>query len=582
MTITQQPQTASFAGAYEDSRVLAQWLRRFGGVVAMYVAVTLATGATWMGDTVDYVESIVYYNHGIDHWMWDFAHLLWRPLGWLVSVIVAPLTRLVVGRSESLNVMLTLNAISWIAGLAALLALFSLATHFSGRAWIAYTVAAGFLFTQSVLNWTHAGSAYIPGLALLLAALQLIVLDRQQTWRTAIISGVLLAAAVCVWVPYLLVVPAVVLAPAILSGATRARLRAAVYAFAAFTICTGIAYLAVMGAQHMTSIQQLRDWIALSSHGVDYHGGKRMIFGYTRAFLNTGNDGVMFKRYLLHDPFNPVTLRDLLGATIWKIAFVHLFSAILVVKLFATNKRLFVLFAIAAMPVLTLAFFFGSSEPERYLPLVPVFFIAIASCLATPSRFFRSATLAFLAAVIAVNSAAMAKPVLDRDADRAAARVGALIPRLDDRSIVFTATYQDELMTFARTYPFHALNRSGRLHVSTLVSPGTSWNEHWCEDFASRVLTTWKRGGTTWVALRVRSERPLADWRWSEGDDARVSWHDFPLLFSHVDLGESVGGSDGFVQLLPTSKNKQFLSSLTTPALIAERNSARSQSASHN
>jgi hypothetical protein len=235
------------------------------------------------------------------------------------------------------------------------------------------------------------------------------------------------------------------------------------------------------------------------------------------------------------------------------------------------NKRILALFIINSVPVMGLAFFFASSEPERYMPLFPMLFIALAVCLSGPSRIFKTTAFAFFAVMIVTNAAAMLKPVLDRKQEAAVSRVRDLLPRLDDRTLVFAATYQDDLMIFSRTYPFHPVNRSGRLHLSALVSPGTSWNLHWAEDFASRVLSTWKESGATWISRRALSQRPRPEWNWAEGDDRRVSWKDFPLLFSHLDLGESVGGDDGFVQLLPSPKNQQFLSNLTTHCLVAER-----------
>ena len=550
-----------------------QSLRRYAFVVAAYITATMITRANWMGDTVDYVESIVQFSRGVDHWMWDFAHLLWRPLGWVLSTAFAPLTRLLAGDDPHLNVMLTLNAISWIAGLVCVVCMYSLARAISGRAWIANVVSLAFVFTHVFLNWAQAGSAYVPGLAFLLVGFQILLKPSDTDARTSILAGAALAGAVCLWVPYVLVIPATLLAPICLFGFTRERFRSALKTAAVFSLFTVVVYGAVIVGLKLTTVDQLKAWIALSGHGIDYSGAKRMIFGFARSFVNMGNDGLVFKRYLLHDPFNPVALRDLFGPTLLKLAVVYLFIAALIINLLfvSHSKRILSLLMINGVPVVALAFFFASSEPERYLPLFPTFFIAIASCLSGPSRAFKTIALGSFAAMIATNSAAMARPVLEQRQQTALARIESLLPRLSKRSIVFAATYQDDLVTFNRTFPFHPVNRSGRLHLSVLVSPGTSWNLHWCEDFASRVLSTWRAGGATWISRRALSPRPLSEWNWAEGDDRRVSWKDFPLLFSHLELGESVGGADGFVQLLPTPHNELFLSRLTTSALIAER-----------
>lgn len=554
---------------------LVQWVRRFGFVVATYLVVTLSTSSPSMGDTVDYVESIVLFSKGVNHWMWDFAHLLWRPLGWVLSSLFAPVTRLFVGSNQALNVMLTLNSVSWVAGLVTVICLHSLALRVSRRTWIANTVSLLFVFTNVFLTWTQVGSAYVPGLALVLVALHISMMRAEHSVdvRTAILAGTALAGAVCVWVPYILVVPTVAAAGLCLFGLTRERIRFAVQTTLAFSIITAVAYLAVIAELRFTTLKEVTQWIIASGHGVDYAGFKRMCFGFARAFVNMGNDGVLFKRYFLRDPFNPVLLRDLFGIALWKIGAVYgfVFSVLGTLVASRNNKGILALFVINSVPVTGLAFFFGSSEPERYLPLFPMFFLALAASLRVPARTFRAIVFAFVCVVVVTNTAVMAWPSADRKQKEAEARLSVIWARLDARSLVFAATFQDELVTFNRTYPFHPINRSGRFRISALVSPGTSWNLHWCEDFASRALLTWKRGGTTWVSRRALARHPRPEWNWAEGDDRRVSWNDFPLLFSHLELGQPAGGADGFVQLLPTAKNEEFLSRLTTRHLVEER-----------
>lgn len=541
-------------------------LPRWSFAALTYVIATLVTGANWLGDTVDYVESIVLFSRGVDHWMWDFAHLLWRSLGWVLSTLFAPATRVFVGPDERLNVILTLNAVSWISGFVCVILIHSLALQVSGREWIANFVSIASVFTYCFFNWSRAGSAYVPGLALLLTGMLLSMRNSRS-----ILAGIAAGAAVCLWVPYLLIVPAALMAPLILFGLTRERVHFATRCAIVAALVTAVAYLSVMAGLRLTTIEQVRAWIAWSGHGVEYSGAKRVVFGFARAFLDMGHDGLLFKRYLLKDPYNPVTLRDLAGATVVKLSVVYGFAASLIVTLMRFSRRFLVLLAVGFLPVLGLALLFGGSEPERYLPLFPIGFMALASGLSAPSRLFKAIAVAFFSVVAVTNVAAMANPVLERREEAAAERVRDLLPRLDERSLVFAATYQDELMTFNRTFPFHPVNRSSRFHLSVLVSPGTSWNTHWCEDFAARALSTWRHGGTTWVSKRALATRPLPEWSWAEGDDRRVSWSDFPRLLSHLDLGEAVGGADGFVQLLPSLHNMRYLSHLTTSALVAER-----------
>jgi hypothetical protein len=279
-----------------------------------------------------------------------------------------------------------------------------------------------------------------------------------------------------------------------------------------------------------------------------------------------GNDGLLFKRYLLSDPFNPVSLRQLIGLSLWKVAFFYLFALTVVISLFDSrqSRRVLGLLVVNSVPVIGFAIFFAGSDIERYLALYPLMFLSISISLSTeralPIR--KAAVLAFIAVMIVTNSTAMAKSKLDRKQEASAARIRDLVPRLDGRTMVFVANWQDELINFRRAYPFHPINRGGHFHLDALVTPGTSENLHWREDFAWRTLSTWSGGGAVWISRRVLSVRPRAEWNWCEGDDRRVSWRDFKSLFSQLEIAESIGGEDGFMRLSRSSRNEQFLSRL--------------------
>jgi hypothetical protein len=539
---------------------LLHWVRRHGFIGAAYIAGTFATRANSMADTVDYVESITLFERGVNHWMWDFAHLFWRPLGWILSFVFAPVTALFVGENDRLNVLLTLTSVSWLAGLLCVVLIHALVGRLTGRTWVANAVALALIFTHGFLNFAQAGTSYILGMALLLSGLYLLVAT-----EAPILAGAALAAAVCLWVPYVLAIPAAVLAPLFLVRFDGARARLALHTAVAFAFFTGVAYLAVMVGLRLHTVDEIRSWIAWSSHGTDFGGAKRVIFGFARTFIDMGNDGLLFKRYLLSDPFNPVSLRDLVVGSLWKLGIFYLFVASVVVSLFYSpqSRRVLALLLVNSIPVIGFAVFFAGSDMERYFAVYPLLFLAIASCLANRSpRILKSFVVVFIALMILVNSTAMARSVLDRKQDTAASRIRDLLPRIDRRTLVLVANWQDDLINFTRAYPFHPINRSGRLHVNALVTPGTSWNLHWREDFASNVLSRWSEGGAVWISRRILSPRPRAEWNWTEGDDRRVSWKDFPTLLSHLDLGESVGGADGFALLLRSPKNEQFLRSL--------------------
>ncbi|HYG81629.1 MAG TPA: hypothetical protein VD861_14635, partial [Pyrinomonadaceae bacterium] len=299
------------------------------------------------------------------------------------------------------------------------------------------------------------------------------------------------------------------------------------------------------------------------SHGNDTRGVARMVFGLPRSFVNMGNDGVLFKRYLLGDPFNPVSAFDLARLSLWKMGLFYALLLAVVVGLLraAEGRRVFVLLLASAVPVLGFAVLFDGGAIERYLPLYPVLFLAVGCALAGARSARRAKVVApvLLAVVALVNVTAMAKVTLNRGQEAAASRVRDLRSMLKPRSRIFTVSWVDELVNFNRSFPLHPLNRGGGLVIGSLVTPGTSQTGQWRQEFAARALEAWGRGGDVWVSRRVFAARPGASWSWAEGDDPRVSWSDFPAFFAGLEVGQAVGGEDGFVLVQPSEKNRQFL-----------------------
>ena len=62
---------------------------------AAFVMVLVVTRATILGDTGYYVSQIVPYlgqsPNGKGNLLWEFGHLLWRPLGWALTTLLSPL-----------------------------------------------------------------------------------------------------------------------------------------------------------------------------------------------------------------------------------------------------------------------------------------------------------------------------------------------------------------------------------------------------------------------------------------------------------------------------------------------------------
>jgi FtsH-binding integral membrane protein len=193
-------------------------------VLAIYALATWLTDAYFMGDTPGYVASIRAHENGgtyiWDNPFWEFGHLLWRPAGHLAFHLLRPLTTLSVGADERLQVTLALMWVNWVAGLACVLLLRRLLSRVAHRTWIVVLLTIIFVMSNAFLDYAQTGCAYVPGLALLLLGLYLLARsssdsDRAGRWLTldVLVAGASLAGAVCLWFPYVLVVPAALATP---------------------------------------------------------------------------------------------------------------------------------------------------------------------------------------------------------------------------------------------------------------------------------------------------------------------------------------------------------------------------------
>jgi 4-amino-4-deoxy-L-arabinose transferase-like glycosyltransferase len=560
---------------FEGERGVRAWLRGPVPVAAVYVLATLVTYANYLADSADYVESIAARVNGNDHYFWEFGHLYWRPLGWLLYTVFRPLTELVVGTDVRANIFFVLLVLNWIAGLASAVLLYLWVVRVTGRRWAATAAAVGFVFSHAFLNFTQTGSSYVPGLAFLLLGLYLLARGAGEggsRWD-GYLAGAALAVSLCMWLLYLWAIPAALASPLVFFKADRRRWRLAVEAAVGLAAVLGVSYLAVILVMGIRSVAELRAWISAAAHGVDLSGLSRMVFGFARSMINMGNDGIIFKRFMVRDPYNAVSLFDIVRLSLWKFGFFYLFLAAVLVGLVQSvlGRRVLAVSALAGIPMFAFAYFFDGGAVERYMPVFPFIFLAFAAAL-TSSRAFRVpayVAAAFLVVASIVNLAALATVTLDGEQERVVSRVEELLPQLRPGSRVVTSHWQDDLVNFNRAYPFNPINRDPNLRIHALMTLNTDQVPVWRQNFASEALAAWRRGGDVWISKRVFAPRPESHWNWTEGDDPRVSWNDIVEFFSRMEMGQSVGGEDGFVLLVRTPETERFLAEVAKGAPAA-------------
>lgn len=557
-------------------------------LAALYAVATWLTAPFFTADAPDYVDSVVEFVHGRDYRFWEFGHLLWRPAGYAALKLLRPLSSRWLGDGVALNAAFAFDVLAWLCGLLAVVAFH----RWAGRL-VPSRVAAGLatvalVFAQGVLNYSQSGTSYVPGLGMLLLGLWIVGADPDGTrrpWRTAAAGGAALAGAVFMWLVFLWALPAALLSPLVLHGNSTARRRLV----ALTTLCCGIvglgAYAAVAAHLGIRGGAGFLAWASEASHGVSgINGIPRAVFGLARSVINMGNDGMLVKRFLLHDPYDAVTLGTLVRLSLWKLVVFYSAVGAVVLALLGTprGRRVLLLLALNATPVVVFAVAWQGGEIGHYLPTYPTIFLAVGTALAgawstrgLAPRLLAATVAAFVAVTVVSNARALSPRSLAAQQAREAARLGAVRPRLTPQSLVVLPNWNDGLVNFQRSFPYHPANRGGPVRAYSLVTPGAPEVPVWRREFARRTLAVWQEGGDVWVSRRVFSERPLPEWNWVEGDDGRVAWRELPTFFAPLERGPAVGDEDGFVLLQRSPANERALRAESGSPTPGERASAQ-------
>jgi hypothetical protein len=462
--------------------------------------------------------------------------------------------------------------VNWVAGLSCVLLLQGLLCRLRVRGWMLVAATIGFTCAYGFLNFAQSGSSYVPALAFLLLGMYLLaragegVREGERVWPPAVVAGLALACSAGFWFLFVWAIPAALSVPLLFYGDDKRR---RVLVGAAALSCGAFLSLfyatVVLAGLHIADVATLKEWVASSSHGlVSNRGVPHVIFGFARSFIEMGNDNIVFKRFMLRDPYNPVSVFDLFRLSLWKMALFYLTLLAVCYGLLRARgqgrRRVLALSALGCLPVLIFAMLWQGTPVERYLPLYPSFFLALAYVLHlnAPPRWLRPTVFIFLAVSIFSNVGALSWPRLNRKPEEATARTRELVPLLKPQSVVVEVS--EELKNLQWEFPFHPLNRV--LHVYSAVSLGAASTSEWREDFARKSLSVWHEGGDVWLSKRVLRDRPHAESYWIEGSDPSVRWADIHTFFAQLEPAGMVGDDEGFVLVARNPRNEQLLSAL--------------------
>jgi hypothetical protein len=555
----------------------ASWKFALVAILASVVLFAVTVPAS-TADTPEYVAHILsYHQHRPDVPLWEFGHLLWRPLGYAVWQLTHPLLSSWSQDNPVLEITADFVGINFLVGLILAPLLFFLCRRLGLSVVNAAGVASGFMLSSTILNYAHTGMSYNPGLAAQMAGLLLILNAVESPGRGrlyAVLAGTALAVSFLLWFPYVLTVPVVLLAGWMVhpTGNPSGRPDEAIFASdrlrvialaTAATVAIGLATFGIGAViEHIASFLALKQWILNSAHGMMVERRlARLPTGLTRSFFYLGSDGIVMKRFAMGDPYAPVHTLDLIRAGIWKVLLVFLAMLILFVTLARRRSTWPALILLAAGWIPTLAFslfLFETSEPARYEPAYPSLLIGLCSLFLLPReiRLPRWFFATFFVLLAIVNLKAY---VWDLRSLAAATnqRVLLIHEHTAHGGVAFVLSFRDGASSYMQKLPFSRLNRPGALPLFHVIEAGNISVVTWRKSAACRILQAWDEGGETWLSTRLVAQRPKPEWEWAEFDDLRVRWVDLPAFFTRFETNGRIGGEDGFVRVAPTANNRQ-------------------------
>ncbi len=531
----------------------------YGLATFIYLAGAALTRPIFISDTLQYLRTATPGNAIF----WDFGHLLWRPFLWFIVSHLRPADR----SDQFLQAFYILDVLSTAAGLAAIWLSLATLRLFTRRIVVISISTTLLSFSQGVLTHSKGGCAYIFGLLALSAGFYVLLAATQRgqgDWSSAVLSGGLLALSVCLWFPYIFALPGVLSAPVLFFEPPRKQWELVARATMLCAIFGVVTYGAVAIHLGIPDFRSFVAWALASSHGITTSGISRVLFGFARSFVALGQNGargVAFKRFLLHDPYNPVRFWQVIGLPFWEIVLFYALLALMLRSLAGSSQGLRALLQllITSLVVLGFAAVWAGTDLERYLPLFPSLMLVMG--LALDRVQFPSVTafvvVVLVATLVVVNVSTLSRRVRDRQLQALTGIVRSLNQSLPSDSLVLLPPVhplQRIYWDFPEALPLAEHN----LKLERLVDLDTSYTPMWRTWVCSQMSQRWKKRIPVAIESSLMQKTPDRDSLWVEGGDPRVSWRDINTFTSQLELGDRIGNTD-FFSIPGTARNTQAI-----------------------
>ena len=535
-------------------------------VLAGYLVLMFLTRTLDQGDTSVYGNDLVNWLRGRKGTMWEFGHAIWRPLAAaILSVVRADPARVTDGVLFGQAVRV-LTWMSMLGGALAVVLFRAWLVRVGVSRWIAVATTIAFTAASAFLGYAQTGSSYVPGVAMLLLGLWALAGDDRANDRATIaVASVGFALAVLLWFPLVLAVPGSALSAIILRGDSPRRRRVAFAVCILSGLITILAYVPIATLWGVRSVDSFRAWMKDSQHGIDIGGVPRTVVGFGRSLVNMDRLGLVAKRYLIHDPYNPTTLADVARAGLFRLTALYVGLGVMAVALAVrpAGRRALALLVVTAIPVVGFALKWQGGDLERYLAMFPALFLAVGVSVALLPRRAPVIAAVIAALFVALNVPAISRAKRDAECATLTARLQSVPRQAGQPTVLFTPHELDGIATFRNRCPDAERVRDAiPARAFGLVMANNEHAARWRGELARRADSVWAAGGRVWISRRAFVASPPASWKWAEGDDPRLHWKEFPEYFAQLDVGPPVGGEDGFVEVLPTPRTREAITRL--------------------
>lgn len=545
-------------------------IRRFLPGVLIVSMALLPSSSPYIGDTMSYAADIVRHLNGerpgLFDPLWEFGHLLWRPIGAIVAPVARALVPVGWTTDTRIQVAFGLLAISIVAALATGALLYDMLRRIAG--WrVAALLVFGLSWANGFLMYALSGSAYVPALFCSTAALWVLMEDPLSRRRQQL-AGVLGATAGLVWFPHVLTLPALALVPWIWKKTSPAEgFRSAISVAVPAMIVLVLVYTLGALMAGVGSPSQAIAWFTEASHGWEQNQQwKRAVSGVARLMLDLSQDGVMLKRYVLGDPFQKLTFADLIRQSLWKLAAFYLFIAAVVWMCLRTPRgRQALLIALAAsVPLLFFALvLLEPSSPERFLPLVP--FVLLA-CAAGWHGIGRWVVAGFLVMLPILNGGVFIE-ALSAAHVRMTAQMADLRAHAAPNDLIVTVTFSDPLAQWLEQRVYHPSLHAGAPPTYQLIAAAEVTSRRWRQRFAAEAIGAWNRGSDVWIRRRALLAIPDPGLWWVEGDHPELRWKDVTAFLNELDYDSVTARPDGFTRVARSERSRMVLERVRADSL---------------